>query len=68
MNETPMQEAKRLAGGTTALAKKLRVTIQAISLWGEMPPPKRCLEIEAVTGVSRERLRPDFFRASGEAA
>lgn len=64
MIETPMQEAKRKAGGTTALARALDVTIQAISQWGDTPPPKRCVEIERITGVERARLRPDLFGPS----
>ena len=61
-DETPIAEAIRLAGGATALAVKLGESVQTVSNWrarGE-PPANRCLAIEAITGVSRSRLRSDW--------
>ena len=64
-----LQHAVNLAGGRAALgravAEKMKleqpVTRHAIFEWGKAPPPKYCLAIEAVTGVSRHELRPDIF-------
>lgn len=72
--ETPLDKAKRLAGGPSGLAKKLNeadpknpIKPQAISQWKEVPP-KRCIAVEKVTGISRHVLRPDVYElASAEA-
>jgi DNA-binding transcriptional regulator YdaS (Cro superfamily) len=54
-------EAIRRAGGARALARELgTVSHQAISRW-ERAPPRRVLEIERITGISRYRLRPDVY-------
>ena len=37
-----------------------KLTVQAVSQWTDVPAD-RCLEIEAVTGISRYDLRPDIF-------
>lgn len=53
------------------LARRLRITVQAVSGWrasGKIPPG-RVLAVEAVTGVPRHALRPDFYppaEAAGE--
>lgn len=60
MNDEPLREAIELAGGPVALGRALGVTSQAIAQW-KQAPPKRVLEIERVTGVSRHRLRPDIY-------
>jgi hypothetical protein len=49
------------AGGMRALARLLGITFQAIQQWKKVPA-ERLLEIERVTGVARERLRPDLYR------
>ena len=59
--------AKEAAGGSgAALARLLGLTKEAVNLWHEIPL-SRMLEIERVTGVDREILRPDIFDR-GEAA
>ena len=60
-----LRRAIRLAGGTTALAARLReidapCTQQAISQWRQVPP-LRVLAVERITGVSRTELRPDLY-------
>ena len=44
----------------TVLAVRLGLTPQAISDWKQVPVA-RCADVERVTGVPRERLRPDIF-------
>lgn len=59
-------EACKAAGGQSALARKLGLKSQGtISGWiaDERIPAERVLAIEAATGVSRHRLRPDLYPA-----
>lgn len=56
-----MQAAIDAVGGRRyMLARKLRITQQAISLWYQVPL-KWLLKVEKVTGVDRRTLRPDLF-------
>lgn len=48
------------AGGTTALARALNITTQAISQWQRVPV-NRVIQVEKLSGVSRYKLRPDVF-------
>ena len=48
------------AGGCTQLAKRLKVSKQAVSRWLQIPA-NRVLDIEKITGYSRYDLRPDVF-------
>lgn len=60
---SPIQRAAQLAGGQSALARKLGCTSQAISKMcstGRVPA-ERVIPIEAATGVSRHELRPDLY-------
>lgn len=57
-------------GRRIRLAETLGVYPSALSQWGQVPA-ERCLEVEAVTGISRHDLRPDVFGpapAEGRAA
>jgi len=56
-----LNRAIKEAGGVTALAQALRVNRQAIYQWRAIPA-NRVIEIEGVTGVPREELRPDLYR------
>lgn len=49
------------AGGHRRLGRLLNVTHQAIGQW-EAVPGERLVEIEVLTGVPREEMRPDIFR------
>lgn len=55
-----LREAIAAAGGVRALARKIGVTHPAILGWN-LVPVDRMLAIEKVTGVPRERLRPDLY-------
>jgi len=61
----PQSPGLRLAaeavGGYDKLADKLRITSQAVSGWYKIPV-NRCGTIERLTGIPREKLRPDIFR------
>lgn len=48
------------AGGYRKLAEKLGITRQATFLW-QMVPVDRCFDVESITGISVDELRPDFF-------
>ena len=53
-------EAIRSAGSKRKLAQLLSLTPQAISYWRQVPL-ERLIQVEAATGVSRRKLRPDVF-------
>ena len=53
--------AIRAVGSITNLATLLGLTTQAICQWDAIPI-QRVLEIEKITKIDRERLRPDLFR------
>lgn len=60
-----MDEGLRLAveaaGGLRALARLLGISHNSIVKWNRIPAD-RVVEIEKLTGVARERLRPDLYR------
>lgn len=63
--EKPIARACRLAGGQTAMALALQVSVQAVNKWMKKgaPPPERVLAIEKLVSgqVTRYQLRPDIF-------
>jgi len=64
MKKDALQEAIQKAGGQTSLARAIGSTQGHVSQWirrGKVPADK-VLKIERVTGVSREKLRPDIFK------
>lgn len=60
MRDDGLRQAIARSGGVTALAKALGVAQPSISNW-ERVPAERVAAVEAVSGVSREVLRPDLF-------
>ena len=52
--------AIKSAGGLRALARLLEINQQAILQWDKIPSG-RILEMERLTGVAREILRPDLY-------
>lgn len=66
-DKSPLDRAKERVGGQAELAKLLGVSAQAVSQWDEVPP-LRVLEVERVSGVPRQELRPDLYPAEPEAA
>lgn len=69
MDTIDTDNALNLIRGKTrvALARKLGITRQAIGLWKKIPA-ERVVEIEEVTGIPREQLRPDLYRDGMSAA
>jgi DNA-binding transcriptional regulator YdaS (Cro superfamily) len=49
------------AGGLRELARRLGITPTAIRKWYRVPDD-RIIAIEKVTGIPREKLRPDLYR------
>jgi DNA-binding transcriptional regulator YdaS (Cro superfamily) len=48
-------------GSANALATALGMSAAALSEWHRIPS-HRILQVEAVTGIRREELRPDLYR------
>jgi DNA-binding transcriptional regulator YdaS (Cro superfamily) len=48
------------AGSITELARRIQLSVQAVSQW-EVVPAERCKAVEYATGVSRTMLRPDIY-------
>lgn len=57
-----LERAKAAVKGNTGLARALTgdITPQAISQWKKVPA-ERVLDVERVTGVPRNELRPDIY-------
>jgi TorA maturation chaperone TorD len=60
MTDRGLHEAIRAAGGVTELARRIGISQPSVSNWARIPA-ERVLSIEAITGVSREVLRPDLY-------
>jgi DNA topoisomerase VI subunit B/DNA-binding transcriptional regulator YdaS (Cro superfamily) len=54
-----LRRAKAAAGNAASLALKLGITRQAISCW-VCVPATRVLDVERITGIPRQELRPDM--------
>lgn len=69
MKDDGLQAAISAARTITALAAGLGISKQSVSDW-ERIPAERVLEVERLTGVDREILRPDLYstprRANGK--
>lgn len=56
----PLRRAIKSVGTAERLAAELRIKPQAISQWSQVPLG-RVFDVERITGIPREELRPDFF-------
>jgi DNA-binding transcriptional regulator YdaS (Cro superfamily) len=59
--EEGLRLAIEAAGGIRALARLLGMSAPALLEWRRVPS-HRILQIEAVTKIPREKLRPDLYR------
>lgn len=58
--EAALKEAIKAVGTSKKFATELGVKPQAVSQW-DIVPINRVVAVEALTGVARHRLRPDFY-------
>lgn len=59
---TGVCRAVNIAGGQGGLARALGVSQPSVYHWLYFNcPPERAIQIERVTGVKREEIRPDIF-------
>lgn len=58
-----IQVAVSRMGSQTALARAVNVTPQAVQMWVKLGRVSinKLVEVERVSGVSRQQLRPDLF-------
>lgn len=58
-----LEKAIAVVGTQEKFARRLGVTSPSVAEWKErgIVPPKRVLDIERITGVSRHELRPDLY-------
>jgi DNA-binding transcriptional regulator YdaS (Cro superfamily) len=61
MNSDSVRAAVKAAGGMRALARALEINYQSIQSWKRIPA-ERVVDVEQITGIPREKLRPDIFR------
>ena len=59
----PVEKAIQAAGGVKELAKLFGLSYEAVRKWqaNEWLPAERVLEVERLSGVPREDLRPDLY-------
>ncbi len=57
----PFDLAVSRVGGRRALASAMGVSVQALVRWRRRIPAERVIGLEALSGVSREVLRPDLY-------
>jgi DNA-binding transcriptional regulator YdaS (Cro superfamily) len=60
--DTGLQKAFEAAGSPGTLARMLRIDRAAVYRWKDVPA-HWIIEIERITGVPREELRPDLYLA-----
>ncbi|WP_407158184.1 Cro/CI family transcriptional regulator [Bradyrhizobium sp. STM 3557] len=60
MRDEGLHRAIDAAGGVAQLARKIGISQPSVSNWSKVPA-QRVIEVEAATGVSRSKLRPDLY-------
>jgi DNA-binding transcriptional regulator YdaS (Cro superfamily) len=64
MTDSGLSKAIERAGNASALARALNITPAAVLQWRRVPT-SRVLEVEQITGVPREQLRPELYAERG---
>jgi TorA maturation chaperone TorD len=67
MRDPGLDEAIRMVGGVTELARKLGISQPSVSNWNRVPAD-RVIAVEQATGISRTILRPDLYDSSSRTA
>lgn len=65
MAKEHIRKIAQSVGGIVALSQRLGLSRGAVSQWREVPA-NRIVEVERLTGVPREELRPDLYRRDTE--
>lgn len=60
MDKKRIREIASKAGGVVALSKALGRSRAAVTQWRRVPA-EHVIRVEALTGVSRQELRPDLY-------
>src|SRR5471032_783103 len=60
MRDPGLNEAIRVVGSVSELARQLGISQPSVSNWSKVPA-ERVISVEALTGVNRMVLRPDLF-------
>src|SRR6185369_4712471 len=60
MRDPGLNDAIRVAGGVSELARRIGISQPAVTNWDRVPA-ERVLAVEAATGVPRIKLRPDLY-------
>jgi len=60
MSDSVIGQAITIAGGPIALARAVGIKPPSLYSWKKVPAA-RVLAVEAATGISRTRLRPDLY-------
>lgn len=61
MMTNPLEEHFAKRGAVAELARALGISHAAIRQWTRVPA-ERVVEVERITGIPREALRPDLYR------
>ena len=61
MHPAVVRALKKSGGTLETLAAKIGITPQAVAMWGPRIPIDHVAMIEKLSGVPREKLRPDVF-------
>jgi hypothetical protein len=59
--EEGLRAAIAVVGGRVELARDLGINYRAVLSWRRVPA-ERLVQVERITGIPRQRLRPDLFR------
>ena len=62
MRNSPLQHIKSTRGLTAKIARRLGVSWNAVAKWTRIPE-KYVIEVEEVTGISREELCPHLYKS-----
>jgi len=59
---SPLEEHLSRRGAVAELARALGISHAAVRQWDSRVPAERVVDVERLTGIPREALRPDLYR------